>query len=246
MSDLSSSSQEIQYDINGKPYTGYLALPDGNAEPQPCVIVVHEWWGHNDYARRRARMLADAGYVAFALDMYGAGKTASTPAEAGALMQALMDEEGAILERFEGALAWVKNNPHVDSNRIAAIGYCFGGAVVLNMARAGLDLAAVASFHGFLATDNPVAPGQIKGKVAAFHGNDDAMVGPDQVSAFKSEMEAAGVDYLFVGYDGTTHGFTNPQASINGEKYGLPLAHNPQADADSWQQMLKLLEEAFA
>lgn len=245
MSTSTIVSETVDYQVGDIAYEGHFACPEGDG-PFPCVLVIQEWWGINDYIIARTEQLARAGYAAFAVDMYGAGNRAANPDEAGALMNGAVETPGAIPERFNGGLDWVTQHPEVDGGRIAAIGYCFGGAVVLAMARGGADLAAVASFHGILATDSPAQPGAVKAKILVCHGNDDAMVPPEQVEAFKAEMDAAGADYEFVGYDDTLHGFTNPAATARGEAYGLPLAHNPLADEDSWNRMLGLMEKAFA
>ena len=231
---------EVKYQSGETPLYGYLSAPQSD-EPAPCVLVVHEWWGCNDYVKRRADMLAEEGYAAMAIDLYGEGKTATDASEAGTLMNALLSQESAVLDRFQAALDFLKGRTEVDQSKIAGIGYCLGGAVVLNMARAGLNLALVASFHGNLSTSNPAQSGTVKAQVAVFHGNDDAMIPEEQVNAFKREMNDAGVDYHFVGYDGAMHGFTNPLATERGQKNGLPLAYNEEADTDSWNQLLKLL-----
>ncbi len=233
---------EIQYHSGNTPLHGYFAAPESEG-PAPCVLVVHEWWGCNDYVKHRADMLAEEGYAAMAIDLYGEGKTAGDASEAGELMNALLCQENAVRERFEAALDVVKSRPDVASSQIAAIGYCLGGAVVLNMARAGIDLHLVASFHGNLSTPTPAQSGSVRAQVAVFHGNDDVMIPEEQVTAFKKEMDDAGVDYHFVGYEGAMHGFTNPLATERGQKNGMPLAYNEEADIDSWNQLLKLLSQ---
>jgi dienelactone hydrolase len=235
----------MNYEVEGEPFEGYLACP-ADDHPHPCVLVVQEWWGINDYIRGRVDSLAEQGYCAFAVDMYGAGKRADNPDEAGELMTSALETEGAIAARFGAAMELVQQHPHVDGGRIAAIGYCFGGAVVLGMARAGLDLKGVASFHGVLETDTPAGKGAVKAKILVCHGNDDVMIPQEQVTGFKAEMDAAGADYEFVGYDGTLHGFTNPGADARAAKYGIPLAYNPDADADSWKRLQDFLASVFA
>ena len=233
---------EIQYHSGETPLHGYFAAPESDGAA-PCVLVVHEWWGCNDYVKHRADMLAEEGYAAMAIDLYGEGKTAGDASEAGELMNALLSQENAVRERFEAALDVVKSRADVESSKIAAIGYCLGGAVVLNMARAGIDLHLVASFHGSLSTPAPAKPGTVRAQVAVFHGNDDVMIPEEQVTAFKKEMDDAGVDCHFVGYEGAMHGFTNPLATERGQKNGMPLAYNEEADIDSWNQLLKLLSQ---
>ncbi len=238
-------TEEIQYSVDGEPYTGYLAYGD-SAEPKPGVLVVHEWWGHSDYVRQRATMLAELGYTALALDMYGTGKIAEHPGDAQKFMQAVTENAGAAQTRFAAALEILRANPRVEADKIAAIGYCFGGATVLNMARAGMDLDGVVSFHGSLGTETPAKEGDVQARVLVLHGNADTFIPEEEVKAFKAEMDAASVDYEFVGYDGAKHSFTNPAATAKAEKYDIPLAYNAAADEDSWQRMQVLFEEIFA
>jgi dienelactone hydrolase len=237
------TAKDIEYTVNGKSFTGYLATPEDPGTSRGGVLVVHEWWGRNDYMRRRADMLADLNYIAFALDLYGTGQLASAPEEALELMQGAISG-GEIADRFAAALA-VITGEGVPSDKVAAIGYCFGGAVVLNMARAGLPLAGVASFHGALGTDTPARQGEVAARIKVYHGNDDGMLPPEEVDAFKAEMSAAEVDYEFVGYEGAGHGFTNPEADANAAKFGLALAYNRQADEDSWDRLCSFLDELF-
>ena len=201
------------------------------------VIVVHEWWGLNDYAKGRAKQLSDLGYQAVAVDMYGDGKTASTPEQAQALMMAAMAEPDKMNTRFQQALQQLQKN----TDRVYAIGYCFGGAVVLNQARKGTALAGVASFHGLLGTDHPAKAGQVKAKVLVASGGADPMVTPEQTAAFVQEMQSAGVDLQLLSYPGVLHGFTNKAATENGKKYQMPLAYDAHADQDSWQALLRFM-----
>ncbi|MCX2981880.1 dienelactone hydrolase family protein [Halieaceae bacterium IMCC14734] len=236
----SGAGSQVSYFSGDTELRGYFAAPEGVTNA-PCVIVVHEWWGINDYIRRRVDMLAELGFCALAADMYGAGREALTPDDAGALMQGVLDDPTAVPQRFGAALEWLRGKSEVDAGRVAAIGYCFGGAVALAMARAGMDLAAVASFHGVLETATPAQPGQIKARIAVYHGNDDGMIPAEQVTAFDAEMKAAGADYEIIGYDGAGHGFSSPEADRNGELYGIPVAYNQAADADSWAKLQQLL-----
>ncbi len=238
------ATEEIDYQVGAESFTGFIAYPQ-NGSSSAGILVVHEWWGHNDYARHRAEMLAREGYTAFALDMYGSGKLAEHPDDAAKFMNAVFAEAGAAKARFEAAMDILKARETVNPERLAAIGYCFGGATVLNMARAGLDLKGVVSFHGNLATQSPAQPGQVKAKVLVYHGNEDPFVPAEQVTAFKTEMDAAGVDYSFTGFDGAKHSFTNPGADAFAEKFDMPLAYSPQADAESWKGMLTFFETLF-
>lgn len=225
---------------------GYLAYDDGQQGKRPGVLVVHEWWGHNDYARQRARQLARLGYTALAVDMYGDGKQAAHPEDAGKFSGAIKKNMPLAESRFRAALELLQKEATVDGEKIAAIGYCFGGAIVLEMARRGLELDAVASFHGSLGTSAPAQQGKVKAKVLVANGADDPFVKAEQISAFKAEMDAAGVDYQFVNYPGAKHSFTNPEADSYGQKFGLPLAYSAEADSASWQALQDLLNKAFA
>lgn len=237
--------QTVQYSSGGTPLKGYLVWDDAVEGKRPGVLVVHEFWGLNDYARSRARQLAQLGYTALALDMYGDGKAATHPAEAQGFMKDVMSRADVMKKRFVAAEAVLQQEDTVDPDQIAAIGYCFGGYVVLQMAREGVPLKAVASFHGLLSTEQPAQPNVVKAKVAAFNGADDAMVSAQAAEAFKQEMQNAGVTYQFIDYPGAKHGFTNPEADAIAEQYHLPVAYNAEADKDSWQKLQQLLSVSF-
>ncbi len=237
--------REVDYRAGGTTLKGYLAVDDATGDKRPGVLVVHEWWGHNAYARHRAEMLAALGYVALAVDMYGEGKQAAHPEDAGRFSGEIKKNLPLARERFLAALELLKKEPTVDPERIAAIGYCFGGGIVLEMARSGVDLKGVASFHGSLATDHPARPGKVKAKVLVLNGADDTFVTAEQIVAFKKEMEQAGIDYRFVNYPGARHSFTNPKADEFGKTFNLPLAYDARADAESWQAMEEFLREIF-
>ena len=239
-------TETINYEIDGKPFKGYLAYDDAIKEKRPGVLVVHEWWGANDYARTRAKDLAEAGYVAFALDMYGAGQVADHPDKAKAFMNATLEKMPVAEQRFQKAKSILESRSDVDSDKIAAIGYCFGGGIVLHMARQGADLDGVVSFHGSLGTKDPAEKGEVKAKVRVFNGADDPFVTKEQIEAFKKEMEAANVDYKFVNYEGAVHSFTNPGADEKGKQFDMPLAYDEKAAKDSWQSMLDFFEKIFA
>jgi len=238
-------TKEIDYSSDGTVLKGYLAYDDAIAGKRPGILVVHEWWGLNNYARKRAEMLAGLGYTALAVDMYGDGKTAGHPDDASKFSTEVKKNMPVEKARFLAALDILKNEPTVDPEKIAAIGYCFGGGVVLDMARAGIDLKGVVSFHGSLPTDNPAKPGVVKAKVLVLNGADDPFNPPDTVEAFKMEMNDAGVDYRFISYPGATHSFTNPDADNLGQEFGLPLAYNKEADEKSWQAMQDFFKEIF-
>jgi len=237
--------EELSYRAGDTMLKGYLAYDDSIEGERPGVLVVHEWWGHNEYARIRADMLAAEGYTALAVDMYGDGKQASHPEDAGKFAAAVGGNMPQAEARFRAALQQLKNHATVDPQQVAAIGYCFGGGIVLAMARRGVELDGVASFHGSLATETPARKGQVKAKVRVFNGADDPMVTAEQISAFREEMEQAGVDYRLVNYRGAKHSFTNPQADRFGEKFGMPLAYNERADQKSWAELLRFFKELF-
>lgn len=237
--------KEVQYEANGTTLKGYLAYDDAVAGKRPGVLVVHEWWGHNEYARKRAEMLAGLGYTALAVDMYGNGKQAAHPDEAGQFASEVAENAPVAKERFLAGLNFLKAQESVNPEKIAAIGYCFGGATVLNMARAGVDLKGVVSFHGSLATETPAQPGTVKAKVLVAHGAADSFIPQEDIDAFKKEMEAAGVDYKFVAYPEAKHSFTNPDADKISAEFALPIAYNAPADKKSWEDMQAFLQEVF-
>lgn len=239
-------TREIEYQINGESFTGYLAYDDSVQEKRPGVLVVHEWWGHNDYVRKRAEMLAELGYAAFALDMYGSGKLADHPQDAMKFMQAVVSNIDVAERRFQAGLNLLRNQPQVDPNRIAAIGYCFGGGTALHMARQGADLDAVVSFHGALNTETPAEQGKVKARLLILTGGADPMIPAEQVDAFRAEMNAAGVDYSVHTYPDAKHGFTNPAADALGKKFDMPLAYDAKADADSWLKMRDFLARVWS
>jgi dienelactone hydrolase len=244
---MSLRSEGVVYQAPGVTLRGFVAWDPGKKEKRPGVLVVHEWWGHDEYVRGRAEQLGGAGYVAMAVDMYGDGKTAQTPDEAGKLMMQVLGDPKRMRARFEAARDVLIERDGTDAARIAAIGYCFGGAVVLHMARIGLDLKAVAAFHpGSLATTRPAKRGLLKAKVLACLGAADPFVGKDEREAFRREMSSAGADFELVEYPGVQHGFTVPAATERGKKYGLPLAHDAKADRDSWSRLERLLQRALA
>lgn len=237
--------EDINYTQDGTVMKGVIAYDSSMKGQRPGILVVHEWWGHNNYARKRARMLAEQGYTALAVDMYGNGKQASHPEDAGQFSSAVAGNLPLAKSRFEAAENILKKHKTVDPDKIAAIGYCFGGGVVLQMARMGVDLDAVVSFHGSLATTIPAKKDMIKARVRVFNGEADPFVKPEQIEAFKSEMKNANVDFDFVNYPDAKHSFTNQDADSYGKKFNLPLAYNKKADEDSWSKTLSLFKETF-
>ena len=240
-------SEEISYRHGDVEMVGSIFHDAALDGPLPLVLVVHEWWGCNDYVRRRARMLAQLGYAGFAVDLYGGGRTAGSPEEAEELMNELLGDRAGLRGRFMAAMSAAAERPIVDADKTAAIGYCMGGGIVLHMARTGTDLAAVASFHGALplAIAQEGEAAEVTARMAVYHGEADEFVSGDDVSAFLAEVEHARADCLFVLLPGATHGFTNPEATTRGEKFGLPLRYSELADRSSWDHMRLVLEAAF-
>jgi dienelactone hydrolase len=238
--------ENVTYTAGGLTMKGYLAYDDSITGKRPGILVVHEWWGLNEYARERARMLAQLGYTAMAVDMYGEGKLAEHPDDAQKFANEVRQNLPEATQRFLAAMDILKKHPTVDPEHIAAIGYCFGGGIVLEMARQGLDLDAVVSFHGSLATDNPAKPGTIKARILVCNGADDKFTTPEQIKTFQQEMKTAGVDYTFITYPGAKHSFTNPGADILAEKFNIPIGYNEAADKKSWQDMQDFLKDTFS
>lgn len=238
-------TQELSYSVDTLQMKGFLAYDQNLTGKRPGILVVHEWWGHNEYARKRARMLAELGYIALAVDMYGNGQQADHPDDAIKFAMTVMNDIDQAGRRFNAALETLKKQELTDPDKIAAIGYCFGGGVVLHMARAGFDLDGVASFHGSIATAQPAGPGEIKAKILVCNGAADPFVTADQIDAFKAEMDSAGADYIFINYPETKHSFTNPDADRLGQKFNLPLEYNEKSDKESWQEMQNFLREIF-
>ncbi len=234
---MSLQTQTLPYSAGSASMHGYLAHSDSLSGPAPAVLVFPEWWGLNDYIRSRTEQMAELGYVALGVDMYGEGQTVDHPEQAAALMNGVLNDPDALKERLQQAYATLASHPAVDPNRIGAIGYCFGGALVLNMARFGMPLKAVTSFHGALDSAHRPAPGSVQAKILVCHGAADPFVGEESVAAFKAEMEEAQADYEFIAYDNVVHGFTNPAATERGEKFGLPLKYDADADQASWNSM---------
>ncbi|SFL86534.1 dienelactone hydrolase family protein [Marinobacter zhejiangensis] len=238
-------TEEINYRVGDDQFTGYLAYDDQISGQRPGILIVHEWWGHNEFARQQAERLATEGFTAFALDMYGSGKVADHPDNARQFMQAATENSDVIRERFEAAMRLLQDQPTVDASKIAAQGYCFGGAVVLNMARMGMDLAGVVSIHGSLASPIQAEPGRVKARVQVYTGGADQMVPADQVAALVHEMQSAGVDLTLTSYPGVKHSFSNPDADVVAERFGMPVAYDEQAAERTWRGTLAFYQELF-
>ena len=238
-------TKEIPYKDGDVSLTGYLAYDDAVKTPAPGVLVVQEWWGQTDYVRSRTEQLAKMGYIAFAADMYGDRKIVETPDEAKALTEPFYADRGLMRQRGNAALETLKAQPQVDKRRLGVIGFCFGGTTALELARFGVDVKGVVSFHGGLDTDKPAVPAAVKAQVLALNGADDPMVPPAQKDAFKKEMETAGVTYKSIDYAGATHAFTNPGATEKGKKFNMPVAYNEKAATESWAEMSTFFQRLF-
>ena len=235
-------TEKVEYRQGNTLLRGIFAWDDMAPGKRPGVLVVHEWWGLNKHARDQARRLAESGYVGFALDMFGKGKVTTHPEDAQAFVTEATQDPEVVKARFNAALEVLRKSPHVDPTKLAAIGYCFGGGVVLGMARSGVDLAAVVSFHGVLATRTPAEKGMVKARLLVLDGGADPMVPPEQVQAFKDEMTAAGARFDVIIYPGARHSFTNPRA----DKAGMEgLAYDAVADRKSWEAMLEMFRQVF-
>lgn len=237
--------EEVTYQAGDTALKGYIAYDDAAKGKRPGVLVIHEWWGHDNYARERARALAKLGYTAFAADMYGNGKTVDHPDKASAAMNVLLGDARTMRARFNAALDVLKKHKTTDARRNAAVGYSMGGVIVLQMARDGADIAGVADFYGMLDTKSPAKPGKVKAKILVLNGTDDPLVPPASIDAFKKEMDGAKADYKFVNYPGAKHCFTNPGSDALAAKFKLPFAYNAEADRHSWAELQTFLKRVF-
>jgi len=235
---------EVTYATDSTNLKGYIAFDENKKGKRPGVIIVHEWWGHNDYVRQRADSLAKLGYTAIAIDMYGDGKQAEHPSDAGKFAGSVFANMPEAKARFQAALDVLKQHESVNGDKLAAIGYCFGGSVALTMANMGMDLDAVAAFHSGVGL--PVMPNSdLKAQVLVCNGADDPFVSKASITAFKSAMDSIGAKYEYIAYPGVVHSFTSKEADANGEKFNLPLKYNAEADQKSWASLQKLFDEAF-
>jgi len=218
---------------------GFVAYDDGFQGPRPGILVVHEWMGLGEYAKQRATQLAQLGFVAFAADMYGKGVYAKDHQEAGQLAGTIRNDRTLMRGRIQAALEVLKNNPRVDIQKLGAIGYCFGGTSVLELARSGAEVDGVVSFNGALGTPMPAKPGAVKAKVLVCHGAADTFVSQEEVAGFEQEMREAGVEYRLVQYPGAVHSFTVKEAGRDPSK---GMAYNDEADRQSWNEMLHFFQ----
>jgi len=236
--------ESVRYTNDGVTMDGYIVYDSSKQGKRPAVLVVHEWWGLNDYPKMRAKKLAELGYVAMAVDMYGGGETEENPADAEKMSGPFYQNLQMTKSRFDAALKKLKTFSEVDTNNIAAIGYCFGGGVVLNVARLGENLKGVVSFHGML-IGAPADKNLLKAKILVCHGAADQFVKPQDVAQFKKQLDSIGADYTFKQYPDAQHAFTNPKATEVGEKYKIPIRYNGAADSASWNDMKEFLGKIF-
>lgn len=231
----------IKHEHRGQPLHGMLAVDEAAPKPLPAVIISHAWRGRSQFEIDKAKKLAELGYVGFAADLYGEAKLGNSTEENAALMQPFLDDRELLQSRLASVLDTVKGIDGVDADRVAAIGFCFGGLCVLDLARTGSDVRGVVSFHGLLGAPGNTAGNKIKSKVLVLHGNDDPMVPVDQVVALEKELTEAGADWQIHTYGNTMHAFTNPDA--NDPKMGT--VYEAKADKRSWQSLVNFLEEIF-
>jgi dienelactone hydrolase len=241
---VSIKEEAVTYKSDTTTLHGFIAYNENDSAKRPVVVVVPEWWGMTDYPKMRVRELAKLGYIAIAADMYGNGSIAANPDDAGKMATPFYKNPQLAKSRIDAALAKVKSYAQADSTKVAAIGYCFGGAMVLNVARLGENFNGVVSFHGNL-VGVPANKDLLKAKVLVCHGADDKFVPQAEVDKFKKEMDAIGAPYTFKTYPGATHAFTNPGATAIGQQFKLPIAYNAAADSASWKDMQDFFKTIF-
>ena len=237
------TTEEVSYDIDGKTHKSFVAYQGDADQVKPVVMVLPEWWGVTDYTKNRARQLAELGYFAMVVDYYGEGKTVDNPEEAAQLSGEFYKVPINARLKFDKAKAQLLKFDNADYNKIAVIGYCFGGAQALNMARLEDDLKGVVSFHGNLMTG--IKPKNNDVKILVCNGQADTFVPAEEIAAFKKQMDSAKIDYKFIDYPNALHSFTNPEATAIGEKYNIKVAYNKEADEKSWNDMKTFLTEIF-
>jgi len=237
-------TEEVTYEVNGVTMKSLVAYNSAIKGKRPAIVVVPEWWGNNDYSKKRAKMLAELGYIAIATDMYGEGKIADNPKTAQELATPFYQNPKMGQEKIEAAITKLKTYSQTDATKIGAIGYCFGGSMVLNAIKLGTTLNGVVSFHGGLQTA-PATKGTVKGKILVCHGLADKFVPQTDIDNFKKNLDDAGVSYTFINYENATHAFTNPESTANGKKFSMPIAYNEAADKKSWADMKVFFKTIF-
>jgi dienelactone hydrolase len=225
---------------------GFVVYDTDKQGKRPGIVMVHEWWGITKHMHDEARRFARQGYTAFIADMYGDARTADNPKDAGALSGSVMKNPQVMESRFNAAREQLAKQPTVDPDRIGAVGYCFGGAVVLNMARAGADLDGVVGFHASLGLNTPApAPGTVKAKVLILNGADDPFVKQEQYAALKADLDAAKAEYRVIEYPGAVHAFTNPEATAAGKKFNLPLRYDAKVAREAEGEASRFFADIF-
>ncbi len=240
-SSMNIKSENVSYQDDSVKLSGFVAYDSTITSKRPIILIIHEWWGLNDYVKRRAKQLASLGYLVMAVDMYGNGSTASSVEDAAKMSAPFYRDNEMSKKRFDEALKQIKTYSQADTTKIAAIGYCFGGSMVLNLAKMGEPFKGVVSFHGGLA-GIPVKKELLRAKILVCHGADDQFVTAEEVNHFKKEMDSVHADYLFKEYKGATHAFSNPDATEWGKKFNIPIAYNAAADSASWDEMKIFLD----
>lgn len=236
--------EEVSYSAGDLTMNGYIAYDDNMEGERPGILVVHEWWGHDEHARNSAEKLAELGYVALAVDMYGNGRTADHPEDAMQFSGEVMGNFENASERFTAAMETLRNHSMVNGEQIGAIGYCFGGSVILAMAHSGADLDGIVAFHAGLQL--PVTPEEeIDTEILILNGADDPMVSEEDIENLTSAYDELDISYEFVNYEGATHAYTNPAADSLGQEFDLPLAYNADVDEQSWERMKQFFDELF-
>jgi len=236
--------ENITYKSDTTTLNSFIAFDESSTAKRPAVIIVPEWWGLDDYVKNRARQLAALGYIAIAVDFYGNGKVAADPGEALKLATPFYKDPSIAKSRIEASMAKLKEYSQTDTSRMAAIGYCFGGSMVLNTAKLGENLKGVVSFHGGLAGVLP-KKGLLKANILVCHGEADTFVLPAEVAQFKKSMDSVGADYTFKSYPNATHAFSNPEADQKAKKFSMPIAYNAAADTASWNDMKTFFGKIF-
>ena len=244
MKEPKLKEENINYMIDSLKMDGYVVYDENMEGKRPAVLVIHEWWGLNDYPKMRARELAKLGYIAMAIDMYGNGQRADNPTVAQKLAMPFYQDPQMAKKHFDAALDKFKTYAQVDTSKIASMGYCFGGGLSLSLARMGEDLKGVVSFHGSL-IGTPPDKSLLKAEVLVCHGAADPFVPQEEVDKFKKQMDSIGAKYTFKAYEGATHAFTNPNATALGQKFNLPIAYNAAADSASWNEMKAFFNKIF-
>ncbi len=243
-STAAMKEETITFTADSATLHAFVVYNDSVKGKRPAVLVIPEWWGLNDYPKKRARELARLGYVAMAVDLYGDGKVADNPDSAKAYATPFYMHPDKTKARIDAAIAKIRTYDIVDTAKIGAIGYCFGGGMLINTVRLGDDLKGIVSFHGSL-LGTPARKDLLRTKMLILHGNADKFVSPRDVAAFKKQMDSIGANYTFIGYDSAMHAFTNPASTATGKKFNMPIAYNAKADSASWDAMKNFFADLF-